>query len=220
MKHAKMAAASSFAICLVLLLAGPAAAQNASENQGGYPGAMPADHSTPEERAATAALNRQISDANRAADAQAARDNALYQKQRAQYEEERARYRDAMQRNRLQQRDYRARRAAYEALRAHYASERAAYRRHDWPDRHRWMRLGDDVDPLGLQLLLVDGAPAGKVVDAVHAPDGQIEALQVDLFGGAQVWLDASDVRYDRSERALMTNLDRRDLSEMAAEHL
>jgi hypothetical protein len=209
MKHAKMAAASSFAICLVLLLAGPAAAQNASENQGGYPGAMPADHSTPEERAATAALNRQISDANRAADAQA-----------ALYVEERARYRDAMQRNRLQQRDYRARRAAYEALRAHYASERAAYRRHDWPDRHRWMRLGDDVDPLGLQLLLVDGAPAGKVVDAVHAPDGQIEALQVDLFGGAQVWLDASDVRYDRSERALMTNLDRRDLSEMAAEHL
>jgi len=232
MKHAKMAAASGFTVFL-FLLAAPAMAQGSYGNEGGYgnvggnsspsgngANGMVADRSTPDERAATAALNRQISAANQAADAQAAEDNARYQKQRAQYEEQNARYQDAMRRNRLQQRDYRARRATYEALRAQYASQRAAYHRHDWPDRHHWVRLGGDVDPLGRQLLLVDGAPAGKVIDTVRAPDGYIEALQVDLLGGSQVWLDASDVRYDRSGGVLMTNLDRRDLSEMADQRL
>lgn len=218
MKHAKMAAASGFSICL-FLLAAPAMAQNYG-NQNTPAGAQPADHSTAAERAATAALNRQISEANQAADAQAAQDNARYQKQRARYEEENARYNDAMRRHQLQQRDYRARRAAYEALRAHYAGERAAYHRRDWPDRDHWMPLGGDVDPLGRQVVLVDGAPAGKVIDAVRAPDGRIEALQLDLAGGADVWLDASDVRTDRSGGALMTNLDRADLAKMAGQRL
>ena len=223
MKHAKILAASGFAICL-FLLAAPAMAQNTSQNTYGnrndHPGPMPADRSTPAERAATAALNRQISSANQEADAQAAQDQERYRKQRAQYEEQAARYRDAMQHNRLQQRDYRARRAAYEALRAHYADRRAAYRRHDWPDHHHWTMVGRDTDPVGTSVLLPNGEPAGRAVDVARSPDGHLEAIQVRLEGGKEVWIDTSDLRFDRAGGILMTDLDRRDLSEMADERL
>jgi hypothetical protein len=58
-------------------------------------------------------------------------------------------------------------------------------------------------------------------VDSVaRSPSGRIEALYVVLDGGKQVWIDEADVRFDRADRVVMTNLDRADLRAMADERL
>ena len=133
MRHVKLAATSGFAVSL-FLLATPVMAQSTYGDQDSYPSnplaqsgsghvdanGMPTDHSTPAERAATAALNRQVSSANQAADARAAEQNAQYQEQRAHYEEQNARYHAAMQRHQLQQHDYDARDSAYQTQRQSY----------------------------------------------------------------------------------------------------
>ncbi|HVT81008.1 MAG TPA: hypothetical protein VHM90_10145 [Phycisphaerae bacterium] len=219
MKNAGTAAASGFAICL-LLVVGPVLAQGGNP-AGGVDrpdaGRMPADHSTPAERAQTRALNNQVQQSNAAADAKAAEDNARYQQERAHYAEQNARYQDAMQRHAMQERNYHERRQAYEALRARYAAERAAYRRHEWP-RHDWVVLGRDSHPVGERVQLIDGDRVGTVSEEIRDPAGRIEALEIRLDSGERVWIDNSDIRYNRADGVLMTNLDRRDLHAMAAE--
>lgn len=219
MKNAGTAGASGFAICL-LLVVGPVLAQGGNPAGGvDRPDAsrMPADHSTPAERAQTRALNNQVQQSNAAADAKAAEDNARYQQERAHYAEQNARYQDAMQRHAMQERNYHERRQAYEALRARYAAERAAYRRHEWP-RHDWVVLGRDSHPVGERVQLIDGDRVGTVSEEIRDPAGRIEALEIRLDSGERVWIDNSDIRYNRADGVLMTNLDRRDLHAMAAE--
>ena len=223
MKHVGTAphglAISGLAISL-FLMAAPAAAQ------GSYPApsggrvdanGMPTTHSTPAERAQTRALNRGIAQSNDAADAQAAQADAQYQQQQQEYAAKNARYQDAMQRHEMQERNYHERRQAYEALRARYAAERAAYRRHEWP-RHDWVVLGRDSRPVGERVQLVNGDRVGTVSDEIRDPAGRIEALELRLDSGERVWIDNSDIRYNRADGILMTNLDRRDLRSMADE--
>lgn len=228
MKHVGTAphglAISGLAISL-FLMAAPAAAQ------GSYPApsggrvdanGMPTTHSTPAERAQTRALNRGIAQSNDAADAQAAQADAQYQQQQQEYAAKNARYQDAMRRNQAQQRDYSARREAYENLRDRYAAERAAYHRHEWPRYrdHRWAVLDRDSELMGERVQLISGARVGTVMDVARAPGGRVQGLLVRLDGGKRVWIDSADVRYNRTDGVLMTNLDRHDLWEMADERL
>ena len=56
------------------------------------------------------------------------------------------------------------------------------------------------------------------VSDEIRDPAGRIEALELRLDSGERVWIDNSDIRYNRADGILMTNLDRRDLRSMADE--
>jgi hypothetical protein len=58
------------------------------------------------------------------------------------------------------------------------------------------------------------------VIDAAHASDGAVTALLVRLDDDKVVWIDSSDIRYNRADGIVMTNLDRGDLRHMADERL
>jgi hypothetical protein len=47
-----------------------------------------------------------------------------------------------------------------------------------------------------------------------------VEALLVRLDSDKTVWIDQADVRYDRGDGVVMTDLDRADLRQMADERL
>jgi hypothetical protein len=180
---------------------------------------MPTTHSTPAEQAATAALNNQVSDANRMADAQADQNNAQYQQQQQQYQDQLQQHQAAMQENQADQQRFENRTAAYEALRARYAAERAAYHRSVWPARYsRWTLDESDPGLKGQRVEIIDGDRVGTVVDIAHAPNAHVEALLVQLDSDKLVWIDQADVRYDRADGIVMTNLDRSDLHQMADE--
>jgi hypothetical protein len=224
MKHVGTAAASGFAISL-FLTAAPAMAQGSYSTPGGErvgANGMPATHSTPAEQAQTRALNNGISQSNAAADAQAAQAEAQYRQQSSTYADQSARYQDALRRNQAQQRDYSVRREAYESLRDRYAAERAAYHRHEWPHYrdHRWAVLDRDSELMGERVQLISGARVGTVIDVSRSPGGRVQGLLVRLDGGKHVWIDNADVRYNRTDGILMTNLDRHDLWAMADERL
>ena len=57
-------------------------------------------------------------------------------------------------------------------------------------------------------------------VDNAHAPGGDVTALLVRLDDDKVVWIDTGDIRYNRADGIVMTNLDRNDLRHMADERL
>lgn len=203
MKFHRLAAVSSVALCA--MLAGPALAQPHVDANG-----MPTDHSTPAEHAQTEQLNQGISAANQAADAEAAANNAQYQQQQQQYQEQ-------LQQNQAAQQRYQDRTAMYEDLRARYAAERAAYHRHVWPARWaHWTLDESDGHLVGQRVQLIGGDRVGTVRDVAHSSTGRVEALLVELDNAKLVWIDRADIRYDRTDGIVMTNLDRVDLHQMA----
>jgi hypothetical protein len=215
-QKAVMTAVSGFA--LTVFLAGvPALAQSGRVDANG----MPTDHSTPAEHAATANLNNSVSNANEAADQQASASDSQYQQQQQQYQNQ-------LQQNQQAQQDYQAKsqtyadqRAHYESLRARFAAERARYHRGVWPDRWaRWTIDQYTADLLGQKVQIINGEHVGLVRDVARQPNGQVEALLVELDGGKVVWIDRADIRYDRADGVVMTNLDNRDLHLMADERL
>ena len=125
-----------------------------------------------------------------------------------------------MAHNQAQQEQYHDRTAAYESLRARYAAERAAYHRGMWPDRERWVIVQRSDDPVGERVQLLSGNRVGTVIDTAHAPDGNVEALLVRLDNDKIVWIDAADIRYNRADGVLMTDLESSDLHHMADERL
>ena len=182
---------------------------------------MPTTHSTPQEHADTANLNSQISNANESADQQAsaANDQALQQQQ--QYQTQLQQNQAAQQDYQQKSADYAAQTARYESLRARYAAERAAYHRGLWPDR--WARFTIDqysADLVGQRVEILNGSRVGTVRDVARTADGHVEALLVDLDNDKVVWIDRTDIRYDRAGSVVMTNLDSRDLRQMADERL
>jgi hypothetical protein len=194
----------------------------ASFAQGGNPmpgervdaAGMPTTRSTPAEQAQTVEINKQVGAANAAADAQAGADNAQYQAQQRQYQ-------DQLQQNQTEQRDYQDRTAAYNSLQTRYASERAAYHRGIWPDRYaKWVIVNRDVGLIGERVQLITGSRVGTVVDTAHVANGRVSALLVRLDSEKIVWIDASDVRYNRADGIVMTNLDQADLRHMADERI
>ena len=213
---------SASGLALIAFLAGvPALAQGERVDANG----MPTTHSTPEEHAATADLNNQVSNANADADSQAQTSNDQAQQQ---YQLQQQQYQNQLQQNQQAQQDYQAKseayadqRAHYESLRARFAAERAAYHRGIWPSR--WARMTIDqytADLVGQRVQILSGDRVGTVRDVARMPDGQVEALLVELDGGKMVWIDRGDIRYDRADGVVMTNLDNRDLHLMADERL
>jgi hypothetical protein len=58
------------------------------------------------------------------------------------------------------------------------------------------------------------------VIDTDLSAAGNVDALLVRLDGGKLVWIDSADVRYNRADGIVMTNLDRNDLRHMADQRL
>jgi len=227
MKSLHLAAASSLALC-ALLSAASVSAQTYPTPRGDRVDAngMPTTHSTPAEQAQTADINNQVAATNQAADAQANSANAQYQQQQQDYqskqqayESQKGQYQQQLDRNARQQERYENRSAMYAALRDRYAAERAAYHRGIWPERYsRWVLVHEDL--VGERVELISGARVGTVIDAAHAPNGNVAALLVRLDNDKVVWIDSADVRYNRADGIVMTNLDRGDLHHMADERL
>jgi hypothetical protein len=209
MKLHTLAAASGLAIS-AFLIASPAFAQAERTDANG----MPTNHSTPAEAAETARINSSVSAGNQAADAQTNANNAQYQAQQQQYQNQ-------LQQNQAQQDQYQDKTARYNALRARYAAERAAYHRGIWPDRYvKWVIVERDAKLVGERVELITGNRVGTVIDTAHGANGNVQALLVKLDNDKIVWIDSGDVRYNRADGIVMTNLDSSDLHHMADERL
>ena len=208
-----MATVSGLAMALFLTPAFAQAQDSPERNRVNADG-MPATHSTPAEKAETAEINKQIGVSNSAVDAKTDVNNAQYQAQQQQYQGQ-------LQKNEAQQAAYTDKNAQYNALRARYAVERAAYHRGVWPGRYRtWMLAERDSRLVGGRVELLSGARVGTVTDTAIAANGRVTALLVELDNNRVVWIDAGDVRYNRADGVVMTNLNRSDLRHMADQRL
>jgi len=216
MKFPILAAASGLAFS-ASLIASPVLGQSERVDANG----MPTTHSTPQEQAETADINKSVAANNAAADAQSDANNAAYQAQQQQYQQQQQKYQQQLQHNQAQQERYSDRSAAYQELRARYAAERAAYHRDVWPDRYeKWVIADRDADLSGERVELINGHRVGTVIDTAHTPNGGIAALLVRLDDDKLVWIDRDDVRYNRADGVVMTNLAPSDLRHMADERL
>ena len=215
MKVPILTAASGLAFSSFLIVS-PVFAQGERVDANG----MPTTHSTPEEQAQTAQINKEAAVEAAATDAQANANNAQYQAQQQQYQQQQQQYQDQLANNQAQQQNYRDRTAAYEGLRARFAAERAAYHRGLWPDRARWVIVERGDTLVGERVQLLSGSRVGTVIDTAHASDGAVEALLVRLDNDKVVWIDSGDIRYNRDDGVLMTNLEANDLHHMADERL
>ena len=208
-----MATVSGLAMALFLTPAFAQAQDSPERNRVNADG-MPTTHSTPAEKAETAQINTQIGVSNAAVDAKTDANNAQYQAQQQQYQGQ-------LQNNAAQQAAYSDKNAQYNALRARYAVERAAYHRGVWPGRYRtWVLADRDSRLVGGRVELLSGARVGTVTDTAIAANGRVTALLVELDNNRVVWIDAGDVRYNRADGAVMTNLNRNDLRHMADQRL
>jgi len=215
-----LAAASGLAFSSFLIVT-PVFAQSAASGERVDANGMPTTQSTPAEQAETAQINNQAAvAANPAADAQSDANNAQYQAQQQQYQQQQQQYQNQLEHNQAQQQQYRDRAAAYEGLRTRYAAERAAYHRGIWPDREKWVVVERGADLVGERVQLLSGNRVGTVIDIAHATDGSVEALLVRLDNDKIVWIDTGDIRYNRADGVLMTNLEAGDLRHMADERL
>jgi multidrug efflux pump subunit AcrA (membrane-fusion protein) len=216
MKLHVLAATSGLALS-VFLIALPASAQGSNPTPSGDrvdANGMPTTHSTPAEQAQTAEINKGVAANNAAADAQTDANSANYQAQQQQYQNQ-------LQQNQAQQQQYQDRTAAYEGLRARYAAERAAYHRGIWPDRYvKWVVVERDANLVGERVQLISGSRVGTVIDTAHTANGTVEALLVRLDNDKIVWIDSQDVRYNRADGIVMTDLEAGDLHHMADERL
>jgi hypothetical protein len=182
---------------------------------------MPTTHSTPAEQAETAKINNQVGADNAAVDAKAAEANAKAASDNSQYQAQQKQYQGQLQQNQAQQQDYQDRSTAYNALRERYAVERAAYRRGAWPSRYvKWVIVERDAGLIGERVQLITGANVGIVIDTAHSANGNVSALMVRLDSDKIVWIDSGDIRYNRVDGIVMTNLNRADLRHMADERI
>jgi hypothetical protein len=228
MKRLSLAAASGFALS-AFLMASPAFAQASGTPAvigGSHVDAngMPTDHSTPAEQAATADLNNQVN-ANDGITKPA--NAAQYQAQQQQYQNQQQDYQNKLADHAVAQQDYQNRSAdyanrmaAYEALRDRYRAERAAYHRGVWPDSYARWTLDDSDRLTGQRVQILGGDRVGTVTNVARAASGRVEALEVSLDNGKLVWIDRNDIRYDRGNTTVVTNLDRHDLYVMADERM
>jgi hypothetical protein len=182
---------------------------------------MPTTHSTPAEQAETAKINNRVGADNAAVDARAAAANAKAASDNSQYQAQQKQYQGQLRQNQAQQREYQDRTTAYNDLRERYAAERAAYHRGVWPNRYeKWVIVERDAGLIGERVQLITGTNVGTVIDTAHTANGNVSALLVQLDSDKIVWIDAGDVRYNRADGIVMTNLDRADLRHMADERV
>jgi len=221
MKLRILAAASGLAIS-AFLISSPADAQ------GSYPApsgdrvdanGMPTTHPTPQEQAQTATLNNNVAATDGQTQAPAASNDAQYQAQQQQYQQQQQQYQGQLAEHQAAQQRYENRTAMYETMRTRYAAERAAYHRDLWPERH-WVIVERDANLTGERVELISGNRVGTVVDTAHAPNGDVEALLVRLDNDKVVWIDNQDIRFNRADGVVMTDLRFDDLHHMADERL
>jgi hypothetical protein len=106
-------------------------------------------------------------------------------------------------------------------LRERYAAERGAYRRGMWPNRYmKWVIVEREASLIGERVQLITGTNVGTVIDTAHTANGNVSALMVQLDSDKIVWIDSSDIRYNRADGIVMTNLNRADLRHMADERI
>ncbi|HEX4105343.1 MAG TPA: hypothetical protein VHX92_03835 [Rhizomicrobium sp.] len=221
MKHRVLAAASGLALS-AFLMSLPAGAQGSYPAPGGDrvdANGMPTTHSTPQEKADTAAINNQVATSDGQAQPPSSANDAQYQAQQQQYQQQQQQYQDQLQRHQTAQDRYEDRAAMYENLRVRYAAERAAYHRDLWPEHH-WIIVERGANLTGERVELISGNRVGTVVDTAHAANGDVEALLVRLDNDKVVWIDSQDVRYNRADGVVMTDLRFDDLHHMADERL
>lgn len=214
-----MAAVSGIALSVCLSPAFAQAYDSPERNRVNADG-MPTTHSTAAEKADTARINRQVGADNRAVDDRVGGDNARYQSEQNKYQSEQNKYQADVQDNRVKQAEYDAKNARYNELRNRYAAERAAYHRGTWSRDGRWSVMDRDANLIGGRVQLMNGRTVGTVTDTSRGRGGSVTALLVRLDNNRTVWIDASDVRYNRADRVIMTNLDRGDLRRMADQRL
>jgi hypothetical protein len=222
MKLRILAAASGLALS-AFLISSPVGAQGSYPAPGGDrvdANGMPTTRSTPEEQAQTATINNQVAASAAGADTQANAGDAQYQTQQQQYQQQQQQYQDQMQRHQAAQDRYEDRAAMFENLRARYAAERAAYHRDLWPEQRHWIIVERDANLIGERVELISGNRVGTVVDTAHAANSDAEALLVRLDNDKVVWIDSQDVRYNRADGVVMTDLRYDDLRLMADERL
>jgi hypothetical protein len=182
---------------------------------------MPTTRSTPAEQAQTVELNAQVGAQNAATDAKAATNDAKSAADNAQYQAQQQQYQGQLQQNQAQQADYQDRTAVYNSLQTRYAIERAAYRRGVWPSRYvKWVIVEREAGLIGERVQLISGSRVGTVIDTAHGANGHVSALLVQLDSDKIVWIDTGDIRYNRADGIVMTNLDRSDLRHMADERI
>ena len=225
MKLHILAAASGLALS-AFLISSPAGAQGSYPTPGGDrvdANGMPTTHSTPTEKAQTADLNGQVAATDGepapAPQGAAAANDAQYQAQQQQYQQQQQQYQNQLDQHQAAQAHYEDRAARYEDLRARYAAERAAYHRDLWPERH-WVIVERSANLVGQRVELISGNRVGTVMDTAHAANGDVEALLVKLDSDKVVWIDAQDVRYNRADGVVITDLRFDDLRHMADERL
>ncbi len=210
--HLRSTLAASGLALSAFLLAVPAMSQSHINADG-----MPTNDSTPAEKAETARINKEVSDANAQADAMAAAATVQSDTANAQYQAQQQQYQEQLQQNQAAQADFEAQNARYQALRGRYAAERAAYRRGVWPERWtRWTLDTWDSRLINQRVEILNGDRVGTVIDVARTGSGRVDALLVRLDNGKEVWIDRADIRYDRADGIVMTNLDRTDLHKMA----
>lgn len=182
---------------------------------------MPTTRSTPVEQAQTVELNKQIGAENAAADAKAATGDAKAAADDAHYQARQQQYQGQLRQNQAQQADYQDRTAIYNSLQTRYAIERAAYHRGVWPRRYvKWVIVEREAGLIGERVALISGRRVGTVIDTAHGANGKVSALLVQLDSDKIVWIDTGDLRYNRADGIVMTNLKRADLRQMADERV
>ena len=102
--------------------------------------------------------------------------------------------------------------ARYNDLRNRSAAERNAYHCGAWNRDGRWSVMDRDTNLIGGRVQLMNGRSVGTDTDTSCGRGGSVTALLVRLDNNRTVWIDASDVRYNRVDRVIMTNQDRGDL--------
>jgi len=228
MKRISMAAASGLALS-AFLMASPAFAQASGTpavSGGSHVDAngMPTNHSTPAEQAETAQLNAQVGVTDKPG---RGANDAQYQAQQQQYQNAQGDYQQKLQDHAAAQADYQNksaayadRVAAYQALRDRYRAERAAYHRGVWPDSTARWTLDDRDNLIGQRVQILGGDRVGTVTSVARTAGGRVEGLEVSLDNGRMAWIDRADIRYDRGNTTVVTNLDRHDLYAMADERM
>ncbi len=168
---------------------------------------------TPQERQQTDQLNGAAADQARGDADRNAANQSNYDAARADYDRNRA--------------DYDRNRAGYDAQRAAYERDRARYDRDHGGYAHRWDAFyGHDRfhdvfgmpsrDLVGLTVTTRGGNRIGRVRDVSTDGSGRVTRISVSVGGGNRAWLDADDLRFDPESRALMTDLTRDQVNDMA----
>jgi hypothetical protein len=228
MKRISMAAASGLALSAFLITT-PAFAQASGTPAvigGSHVDAngMPTNHSTPAEQAETAQLNAQVGVTDKPG---TGANDAQYQAQQQQYQNAQGDYQQKLQDHAAAQADYQNKSAAYAdrmvayaALRDRYRAERAAYHRGMWPQSSARWTLDDSANLIGQRVQILGGDRVGTVTSVARTAGGRVEGLEVSLDNGRMAWIDRADIRYDRGNTTVVTNLDRHDLYAMADERM